>query len=234
MPARAGTTLRCRSTSGCWWAGTGLKLVRKLSRRRPFREFIQHLSDARCRIRRRSDDLRSPRTPKPGRISLAVAKRRMDGAKLYHHVKGGGPDAADGIAALAGSGRMQVQDLARAIHRLVRKAVLPANRAFAWVARSARVPVRRSAPLAQNEKVFVADEYYQGHLDWYNFDIDPSQATWANPIRRAKSRSAHHSRMLPTQVKFNGMPNTRWWASRTAGRTSATSSPTPPISPSCC
>ncbi len=70
--------------------------------------------------------------------------------------------------------------------------------------------------MEEGEKVFVADQYSQGHLDWYNFDIDlqkkaldPGDSAPDKPKRTTLST-------LPTQATFNGMPNTRWCASRRA------------------
>ena len=59
-----------------------------------------------------------------------------------------------------------------------------------------------------------ADEYYQGHLDWYNTDmdklskpLDPLPGNPAPPIPTKKVQT-----MIPSPVMFEGMPNTRWWA----------------------
>ncbi|MCW5560078.1 MAG: hypothetical protein KIT22_19855, partial [Verrucomicrobiae bacterium] len=68
-----------------------------------------------------------------------------------------------------------------------------------------------SAPLKQDEKVFTAGEYYQGHLDWYNFDVDPTQKTLGDPDPSAEPPVSSTLTMLPVQVTFNGMPHTRWW-----------------------
>ena len=38
-----------------------------------------------------------------------------------------------------------------------------------------------AAPKAGGEEVLTADEYYHGHLDWYNFDFDRSQKTLGDP-----------------------------------------------------
>ena len=59
---------------------------------------------------------------------------------------------------------------------------------------------------------FKAEEYYQGHLDWYNLDAvdgrgtgdpasDPSQAELQEKIID----------FFPTNLSFGGMPDTRWW-----------------------
>jgi hypothetical protein len=143
----------------------------------------------------------------------AAATRRMDGAKLYFHLIGSAANhASDGIAALAGMD-LQVDPIARRFvtwfDKLFYQPQQPAG-PTAWVPDRLEYQFAASTPLVQNEKVFVADEYYHGHLDWYNFDIDPERnvlgdaATPEAPVPVTLT-------MLPTQVTFNGMPNTRWW-----------------------
>ncbi|MHB8148532.1 MAG: hypothetical protein ACYDIB_00055 [Desulfobulbia bacterium] len=57
--------------------------------------------------------------------------------------------------------------------------------------------------------VLKAEEYYQGHLDWYAFDIDPN-ATVGNSQQPAKIETKVVS-VIPTEARFGGMPNPRWW-----------------------
>ncbi len=71
-----------------------------------------------------------------------------------------------------------------------------------------------SAPNEGEEKVLIADEYYHGHLDWYNLDVHnelnelgavgglPNPATIEN-------RSSYS--FIPSPVTFPGMPHNRWW-----------------------
>jgi len=68
-----------------------------------------------------------------------------------------------------------------------------------------------AAPKPGGDEVLVADEYYQGHLDWYSFDFDTSQAT-LGPAANNPVPVAHFTKTFwPTTVSFNGMPFTRWW-----------------------
>ena len=61
--------------------------------------------------------------------------------------------------------------------------------------------------------VLVADEYFHGHLDWYNVDRD-RQATslGKTPAAEPGLPSFDTQTLLPAPVSFDGMPNTRWWA----------------------
>jgi hypothetical protein len=62
--------------------------------------------------------------------------------------------------------------------------------------------------------VLHAEEYYQGGLDWYAFDVDPVPAQ-GREIDSSESNGAVQpviQSVIPTQVIFDGAPNTRWWA----------------------
>ena len=58
---------------------------------------------------------------------------------------------------------------------------------------------------------YRADEYYQGRLDWYSVDRDASDEPLGDLQPAAPSQPAVHT-FFPTQIVFEGMPNTRWWA----------------------
>ncbi len=69
-----------------------------------------------------------------------------------------------------------------------------------------------AVPKKDGEEVLVADEYYHGHLDWYNFDFDPTQKTLGEPAETPPPIQSFTKTFWPTAVTFNGMPLTRWWA----------------------
>tara|TARA_R110000744_G_scaffold221454_2_gene340414 strand:- start:342 stop:1664 length:1323 start_codon:yes stop_codon:yes gene_type:complete len=71
-----------------------------------------------------------------------------------------------------------------------------------------------SAPKQGSEKVLIADEYYHGHLDWYNLDIHDSKETLeevegGDPTGLEDTMTLS---FLPSPVTFSGMPHSRWWA----------------------
>jgi hypothetical protein len=142
----------------------------------------------------------------------AVAGRRMDGAKLYFHLKASPANrASDGIPALAGLDAL-VDLLAERFTRWFEKLFFQPTGASAWVPDRLEYQFACAAPERQNEKVLAAEEYFHGHLDWYNFDIDRSREVLGEPAEAPEPPAAARFTMLPTQVAFNGMPNTRWWA----------------------
>src|SRR5438034_1397821 len=93
--------------------------------------------------------------------------------------------------------------------------------AVAWTAPSSTRISRRpqrleyafacTAPQSSGTKVLACDQYYDGRLDWHNFDVDPAASVPANAGSAATALRTTLS-MLPTQAAFPGMPNSRWWA----------------------
>ena len=62
--------------------------------------------------------------------------------------------------------------------------------------------------------MLVAEQYHQGHLDWYAFDIDTESRLEDLPNAAFSEKSFEARKplaFLPTQIEFNGMPNVRWW-----------------------
>lgn len=73
-----------------------------------------------------------------------------------------------------------------------------------------------SAPLKKKEKVLIADEYYHGHMDWYNLDVhNEKESLRINEDEDIPSINSVENQFtlsfLPTPVTFPGMPNNRWW-----------------------
>lgn len=63
--------------------------------------------------------------------------------------------------------------------------------------------------------VLTASEYYSGDLDWYAFDVNKKEAVDglsgpSTPEELTNVKSSL-STIIPTQAKFAGAPNSRWW-----------------------
>jgi hypothetical protein len=143
-----------------------------------------------------------------------AASRLMDGAKLYLHlIASPANHASDSIAALAGMD-LQVDPVAKRFIAWFEKLFYQPSQPdmdSAWVSDRLEYQFAASTPLKENEKVYVAQEYFHGHLDWHNFDVDPQPKNLGAPDPAAEAPFPSTLTMLPTQVTFNGMPNTRWW-----------------------
>lgn len=144
----------------------------------------------------------------------AVAGRRMDGFSLYEYLKGTGHRASDGITGAGAAEDAAGKTFVEWVDRLFFQ---PAGEGDAWQPQRLEYQCAVAAPDGSGEKILRAEEYYHGHLDWYNFAYDkqtpalgempfspdpPDQPTQATVIQT----------FIPSQVSFNGMPNTRWWA----------------------
>lgn len=85
----------------------------------------------------------------------------------------------------------------------------------AWKPSSLEYQFACSAPKDTKEQVFIADEYYHGHLDWYNLDIHDKKtelpSLTVDPLETPVEKSFTLS-FLPTPITFPGMPHSRWWA----------------------
>jgi len=145
----------------------------------------------------------------------AVAKRRMDGAKLYFYLRNGSSrHAYDGIG-VAENHKTRIDQAAGKFMQWFESLFLqpPLGQDDAWEADRLEYQFATSAPANQSETVFVAQEYYQGHLDWYNFDLDTTRATLGAPVTPpAAARGRETRTLIPVPVTFRGMPNTRWWS----------------------
>lgn len=143
--------------------------------------------------------------------AAGAAHKAMDGVRFIDHLAAGG-QAADGIPSLAGS-ETQAAALAARFTAWFGRLIAQPQQQAAWEADRLEYQFR----CASAGKALAAEEYYQGHLDWYNLDVEraaePPPAPTPPAPEPADDPGTGHSvlSMVPTQVRFNGMPNTRWW-----------------------
>ena len=175
-----------------------------------------------------TDDASVCAHPEAWSVIAAVAGRRLDGGKLYFYLKEPPHRASDGIAALAGFeaqadalGDRFVAWFERLLHVPQASASETSTAAgSAWLPDRLEYQFDCSAPTGApdgSQKVYAAEQYVHGHLDWYSFDVDPTRKSLENegdpPLETPPDTTSSSTlTMLPTQVSFNGMPNTRWWA----------------------
>ena len=152
----------------------------------------------------RSDRCRPMRRParirKPGRRSRQSPGAGMDGAQLYLYLKDAGAPRV-GRHRRARRARGGGRRARRALRRLVRASCSTSRDASsALAAGPARVPIRLCRTGGcQTKRCCVAEEYFHGHLDWYNFDVDPTRDS-LGPAPAAEPPSSTTLTMLPTQV----------------------------------
>ncbi|HEX6192492.1 MAG TPA: hypothetical protein VFZ42_09010 [Chitinophagaceae bacterium] len=145
----------------------------------------------------------------------AAAGRCMDGGDLYLHLKkNSAHHAYDGITAITAVSDKSAIDVAagKFIKWFEKLYEVPGDTTEnAWNPAALEYSFRCSAPLKDKEMVLTADEYYHGHLDWYNFDIDPKLQSLGETTGVTAISDPPPDSFIPVQVNFEGMPNTRWW-----------------------
>lgn len=146
----------------------------------------------------------------------AVAGRCMDGGALHDWLTADAAHHAwDGVAGVLDVHKPALDAVATAFLRWFEElfAQPPASGEDAWLSDRLEYRFACAAPEATGETVFEAEEYYQGHLDWYNLDVARRGSALGTvrhpaPDPRATSLQA----LIPVPLSYDGMPNTRWWA----------------------
>lgn len=148
----------------------------------------------------------------------AVTSRKMDGYKLYAYLKKiatPAHKASDGIALANTQAKKDVLDgLGAKFIIWYEKLYYQPNenrKNESWKPNYLEHQFAVSAPQKGKEKVLVAEEYYHGHLDWYNLDIDQKddELETGTPPPDVEDKITHA--FVPSSVTFGGMPHPRWW-----------------------
>ncbi len=164
-----------------------------------------------------ADDVDRTAHPEVWQWFSAVAGRAMDGAALYAYLTADSSHHAyDGIGVSPGDTGPIDLKAASFVAWFGRQFLQPAAGSNdAWEPSQLEYQFRASAPVNGGEKIYSADTYYQGRLDWYSMDVDASQASLgAVPGSAVTGLPTDDGvrTMIPVPVSFSGMPNTRWWS----------------------
>jgi hypothetical protein len=158
--------------------------------------------------------------PRVWEMFAAVAGRAMDGGALYEYlVADDTHEPWDGVAGVLAADQPGLHSAALSLIAWFQRLILqpPVGGDDAWNPQQLEYQFGASAPLpGGREKVYIADEYADGQLDWYRLDVDGAAAALGavsgsevvnlpGPVLPAART------MIPVPVSFSGMPNTRWW-----------------------
>jgi hypothetical protein len=149
------------------------------------------------------------------RIS-AFSGRAMDGGAFYTYITASSSHHAyDGIPGLTVTMQGEIEKAAERFILWVRSLYLQPDEEYgdAWDPSHLEYQFTCSAPGKSGEKVYNADEYAKGHLDWFNLDEDPRQNELETSpgFVQPQLPPAKAQAFIPTTISFQGMPNTRWW-----------------------
>lgn len=141
----------------------------------------------------------------------AIAHRKMDGYAFYEYLNKSATDTASSAISLE-PGNDELNKLGKKwVDWFERLFLQPhAEENDAWLPDRMEYQFKTSAPDEGSEKVMTADEYYHGHLDWYNMDIDPDKTSLATPSS-ADPETRETRSFFPAPLHMKGMPNARWW-----------------------
>jgi hypothetical protein len=147
-----------------------------------------------------------------------AAERAVDGVALLEYVSGGG-SVTDGITLAQPAHAAALASLLDRLRDWFAGSIdQPDSGDDAWQPERLEYAFGVSAPSGDSDDtggtdvVLRAPEYHHGNLDWYALEhsgetrLDPAGV---DPVV-APTRSVQT--FIPTQVVFDGMPNTRWWA----------------------
>lgn len=145
-----------------------------------------------------------------------VAQRAMDGYKLYQFLIDAPGNHAHNGTSIPAADHAAVEDLeAKFIAWFERLLTQPSeSQPNAWVPDQLEYQFAVSAPDSTGSGVLKAEQYYHGRLDWYNLDIDLTRSSLeleTGPAAPGTLPSPTQS-FIPTEMRFEGMPNTRWWS----------------------
>jgi hypothetical protein len=152
--------------------------------------------------------------PEVRQVYAAVAGRAMDGGALLAHLATAGNHSYDGVADIDPGDLKALENReGRFLAWFERLLLQPPGGDDAWVPPRLEYQFAISAPEPDGtEKVYTAEEYYTGRLDWYSLDVGagaleevPGSETTGLPPDAPRT-------MIPVPVTFSGMPNTRWWS----------------------
>jgi len=63
----------------------------------------------------------------------------------------------------------------------------------------------------ERQQTLIADQYSEGHLDWYSFDFSDTIVTTLEDENEPVNDRLEPVSFIPSSVSFKGMPNPRFW-----------------------
>ncbi|MET0213138.1 MAG: hypothetical protein ABW292_09050, partial [Vicinamibacterales bacterium] len=142
----------------------------------------------------------------------AVAERALDGGMLFEYLTGGtGRHAYDGVAVAVGH-KQAIDDAAELFVTWVGRMFTQSGRGqdTAWRADRLEYRFACAAPSEGGERIFTADEYQAGQLDWHSFDEGSAPDAPAS-LPGQDPRGTLTRTLIPVPLKYSGMPHPRWW-----------------------
>jgi hypothetical protein len=147
--------------------------------------------------------------PETWQAFAAAENRSIDGYAIYKAIK-------DGVNIGAGdANETEINLMAPKFVAWVRRFFLQPEETEenAWLPERLEYQFACAAPENTDEKVYEAEEYYSGRLDWFNFSIndDTEELVVESNDVETDVQDTIAGSLIPATIDFGGMPNTRWW-----------------------
>jgi hypothetical protein len=148
-------------------------------------------------------------------LSFAIG-RTLDGVRLLAEIASGAhATKVDAFAGLDAAEKGRLIDAGDALLAWSRRLYRTPDSAAdaAWAPRYLEYQFACAADPGGAQSVLVADQYDQGRLDWYAFDVDASAPGAIPPpdAPSAPTTAGPALSFLPAPVSFAGMPSHRYW-----------------------
>lgn len=136
----------------------------------------------------------------------AISGRCMDGYELISSLKAGNK-ASRNITITNSTDRNNIDKLGDAFINYYRKNYTQPENAEndCWLPDRLEYKFECNAQNNDADRALTAEEYYNGHLDWYAFNLEQEKGTGATAPRQEVDS------FIPANVEFDGMPDRRWW-----------------------
>lgn len=140
---------------------------------------------------------------------MAIKDRCMDGYEFYKKIKNDDDSAALNITTINDDANdiPKLNNLGKVFKKWYKNNYLQPeeDKNNAWLSNKLEYQFECSSKTNSETKILDADEYYNGHLDWYAFNLRHTNET------NADGKDTYTDSFIPTHVEFDGMPDTRWW-----------------------
>jgi hypothetical protein len=154
--------------------------------------------------------------PDADEIQKAIANRIADGIAIWRAVEDGAHDPwidsqAGADPALKVVAASFADACAKKFQRLFTQPESETD--SAWLKNRLEYQFSVAAEPAANESqtVLFAEQYHQGHLDWYSFDVVGNRKIALEEEAETVSVTDQIESFLPANVRFKGQPQPRFW-----------------------
>ncbi len=141
--------------------------------------------------------------------------RAMDGFKFNAELADSLPSALPAVLSIDASHTDSIKTIAQEFHEMSRSmfSMPSTDEPECWRPERLEYQFSISAPSIDtpNQSVLVSSEYSDGSLDWYSFSFDPNAQIGSDIPLESDDKTNEVSTFLPTNIRFKGMPNRRWW-----------------------